>query len=201
MKQNHKRSFKAFLLFGFRCVYGPWPLSGCCTLTLFNISYCHFFSSKTPVDGGFWPDSVQPLKYFVFLHSWRPCFDVERVKRLWLKAFMWLQYSVACMHNKGSPIWVSQMPDPSGRCNLGTSLLPHCLLTTSPVRKDTSHWIFLLLYRFNRLSVDSVDESSFAHLPKLQVLDISAGTTDLPFNREKIEGDKMLQGKEEDEET
>lgn len=33
----------------------------------------------------------------------------------------------------------------------------------------------------------AVDESSFAHLTKLQVLDISAGNTDLPFDGEKTE--------------
>ncbi|XP_075873594.1 podocan [Nelusetta ayraudi] len=41
--------------------------------------------------------------------------------------------------------------------------------------------------RFNRLAVGAVDESSFAHLTKLQVLDISVGNTDLPFDREKME--------------
>lgn len=46
--------------------------------------------------------------------------------------------------------------------------------------------------RFNRLSVDSVDESSFAHLPNLQVLDISTGNTDLPLKKEEMEGDKMM---------
>lgn len=44
--------------------------------------------------------------------------------------------------------------------------------------------------------MDSVDESSFAHLSNLQVLDISAGNTDLPFDREKMEADKMLEEEE-----
>lgn len=52
-----------------------------------------------------------------------------------------------------------------------------------------------IFLRFNRLSVDSVDESSFAHLSSLQVLDIGTGNADLPFKRE--DGDEML----EDEET
>lgn len=47
--------------------------------------------------------------------------------------------------------------------------------------------------RFNRLSVDSVDESSFAHLPNLQVLDISTGNTDLPLKKEEMEDDKMIE--------
>lgn len=46
--------------------------------------------------------------------------------------------------------------------------------------------------------VGSVDESSFTHLSNLQVLDISAGNTNLPFNREEMEGDKLL-GEEEQE--
>lgn len=70
----------------------------------------------------------------------------------------------------------------------------------SSKKRHTESFLFLLR-RFNRLSVDSVDESSFAHLPKLQVLVVSAGNTDLLFNREKIEGDKTLEGEEEDEET
>ncbi|CAN9500779.1 unnamed protein product [Ophioblennius macclurei] len=48
-----------------------------------------------------------------------------------------------------------------------------------------------IFLRFNRLSVDSVDESSFSHLSKLQVLDVGTGNTDLPF--------KMTE--EEEEET
>lgn len=44
-----------------------------------------------------------------------------------------------------------------------------------------------IFLRFNRLAVDSVDESCFAHLSNLQVLDIGTGNTDLPFKREEIE--------------
>ncbi|XP_032381389.1 podocan [Etheostoma spectabile] len=44
-----------------------------------------------------------------------------------------------------------------------------------------------IFLRFNRLSVDSVDESSLAHLSNLQVLDIGTGNTDLPFKREEME--------------
>ncbi|KAM6938157.1 podocan isoform 1-T3 [Lycodopsis pacificus] len=43
-----------------------------------------------------------------------------------------------------------------------------------------------IFLRFNRLSVDSADESSFAHLSNLQVLDIGTGNTD-PFKREEME--------------
>ncbi|XP_078115588.1 podocan [Sander vitreus] len=44
-----------------------------------------------------------------------------------------------------------------------------------------------IFLRFNRLSVDSVDESSLAHLSNLQVLDLGTGNTDLPFKREEME--------------
>ncbi|XP_069007083.1 podocan [Embiotoca jacksoni] len=44
-----------------------------------------------------------------------------------------------------------------------------------------------IFLRLNRLSVDSVDESSFAHLSNLQVLDIGTGNTDLPFKQEMEE--------------
>ncbi|XP_075963590.1 podocan isoform X1 [Anarhichas minor] len=43
-----------------------------------------------------------------------------------------------------------------------------------------------IFLRFNRLSVDSVDESSLAHLSNLQVLDLGTGNTD-PFKREEME--------------
>ncbi|XP_017289794.1 podocan [Kryptolebias marmoratus] len=39
-----------------------------------------------------------------------------------------------------------------------------------------------IFLRYNRLSVDSVDESSFAHLVNLQVLDFGTGNTELSFN-------------------
>lgn len=51
--------------------------------------------------------------------------------------------------------------------------------------------------RFNRLSVDSVDESSFSHLSSLQVLDIGTGSTDLPFKMDEMDGDKMTEEKQE----
>ncbi|XP_022614977.1 podocan [Seriola dumerili] len=46
-----------------------------------------------------------------------------------------------------------------------------------------------IFLRFNRLSVDSVDESSFAHLSNLQVLDFgtAAGNADFPFKRDEME--------------
>ncbi|XP_073333324.1 podocan [Pagrus major] len=54
-----------------------------------------------------------------------------------------------------------------------------------------------IFLRFNRLSVDSVDESSFAHLSSLQVLDISAGNTDLSFKRDGTEDDTMMDKEQE----
>ncbi|XP_056270156.1 podocan isoform X2 [Pseudoliparis swirei] len=44
-----------------------------------------------------------------------------------------------------------------------------------------------IFLRFNRLSVDIVDESSFAFLSNLQVLDIGTENTDLPFKGEEME--------------
>lgn len=66
--------------------------------------------------------------------------------------------------------------------------------------KKTLHKLVSLcffLLRFNRLSVNSVDESSFAHLSNLQVLDIGTGNTDPHFKREETEGDKMMEEKQE----
>ncbi|KAM7012995.1 podocan isoform 2-T2 [Tautogolabrus adspersus] len=54
-----------------------------------------------------------------------------------------------------------------------------------------------IFLRFNRLSVNAVDESSFAHLSSLQVLDIGTGNSDLPFKKDEIEGEII----EEEEET
>lgn len=56
-----------------------------------------------------------------------------------------------------------------------------------------------IFLRFNRLSADAVDESSFAHLTNLQVLDIGTGNADLPFKREEMDGDRMTE--EEEQET
>ncbi|XP_037530657.1 podocan [Nematolebias whitei] len=50
-----------------------------------------------------------------------------------------------------------------------------------------------IFLRFNRLSVDSVDESSFAHLVNLQVLDFGAGNTELSFKREEVEVDNVTE--------
>nr|XP_057928928.1 podocan [Doryrhamphus excisus] len=55
-----------------------------------------------------------------------------------------------------------------------------------------------IFLRFNRLSVDAVDESSFAHLSNLQVLDIGGGTADVPFRRMDMDGEEET---EEEEET
>lgn len=57
-----------------------------------------------------------------------------------------------------------------------------------------------IFLRFNRLSVDSVDESSFAHLTNLQVLDIGTGSGDLPFKKDKSEVDEVIEEEEEEEE-
>ncbi|KAM4549191.1 podocan isoform 1-T3 [Odontesthes bonariensis] len=54
-----------------------------------------------------------------------------------------------------------------------------------------------IFLRFNRLSVGSVDESSFAHLSNLQVLDCGTGNTDLPLKKDEMEGDKMVEGEQE----
>ncbi|CAJ1059702.1 podocan [Xyrichtys novacula] len=48
-----------------------------------------------------------------------------------------------------------------------------------------------IFLRFNRFSVDAVDESSFAHLSNLQVLDIGTGNGDLPFKKDEMEGEIM----------
>lgn len=58
-----------------------------------------------------------------------------------------------------------------------------------------------IFLRFNRLSVGSVDESSFAHLSNLQVLDLGTGNADLPFKRDESDADKMMEEEEEEEET
>uniref|UniRef100_UPI0037E7CCC4 podocan n=1 Tax=Semicossyphus pulcher TaxID=241346 RepID=UPI0037E7CCC4 len=55
-----------------------------------------------------------------------------------------------------------------------------------------------IFLRFNRLSVDAVDESSFAHLSNLQVLDIGTGNSDVPFKNEEMDG-RMIE--EEEQET
>ena len=41
--------------------------------------------------------------------------------------------------------------------------------------------------------MESVDESSFAHLSNLQVLDCGTGNTDLPLKKDEMEGDKMVE--------
>ncbi|XP_034556153.1 podocan [Notolabrus celidotus] len=51
--------------------------------------------------------------------------------------------------------------------------------------------------RFNRLSAKAVDESSFAHLSKLQVLDIGTGNSNTPFKMDEMEDDMM----EEEQDT
>ncbi|XP_047443837.1 podocan [Mugil cephalus] len=55
-----------------------------------------------------------------------------------------------------------------------------------------------IFLRFNRLSVESWDDSSFAHLSNLQVLDIGTGSTDVTFKRVEEEDEKMT---EEEQET
>lgn len=55
-----------------------------------------------------------------------------------------------------------------------------------------------IVFRFNRLAVGSVDERAFAHLANLQVLEIGAGNSDLPFNIDKIKGNTKLEKEEDD---
>ncbi|XP_014859796.1 PREDICTED: podocan isoform X1 [Poecilia mexicana] len=50
-----------------------------------------------------------------------------------------------------------------------------------------------IFLRFNRLSVDSVDESSFAHLVNLQVLDFGTGNTELSSKRDEKEGGEVME--------
>ncbi|XP_008406023.1 podocan isoform X1 [Poecilia reticulata] len=50
-----------------------------------------------------------------------------------------------------------------------------------------------IFLRFNRLSVDSVDESSFAHLVNLQVLDFGTGNTELSSKKDEKEGGEMME--------
>uniref|UniRef100_A0A096LW05 Podocan n=1 Tax=Poecilia formosa TaxID=48698 RepID=A0A096LW05_POEFO len=50
-----------------------------------------------------------------------------------------------------------------------------------------------IFLRFNRLSVDSVDESSFAHLVNLQVLDFGTGNTELSSKRDEKEGGEVIE--------
>lgn len=51
----------------------------------------------------------------------------------------------------------------------------------------------------NRLSVDSVEENSFALLTNLQVLDIGQGDSGLPFKKDHLTGEEG--DVEEEEET
>ena len=65
--------------------------------------------------------------------------------------------------------------------------------------KDKILTLFVGL-RFNQLAVGSTDERTFAHLSNLQVLDISSGTTDVAFNRDKMDDHTQLGEEEEEEE-
>lgn len=63
---------------------------------------------------------------------------------------------------------------------------------------ELTHLCFsALVLRFNRLSVDAVDESSFAHLSNLQVLDIGTGNSDLPSRKDELDGEIL----EEEQDT
>ncbi|XP_061834458.1 podocan isoform X2 [Nerophis lumbriciformis] len=53
-----------------------------------------------------------------------------------------------------------------------------------------------IFLRFNRLSVDTVDESSFAHLSSLQVLDIGGGSGDTTFKRMDMDGEEETEEEE-----
>ncbi|XP_032428895.1 podocan isoform X2 [Xiphophorus hellerii] len=50
-----------------------------------------------------------------------------------------------------------------------------------------------IFLRFNRLSVDSVDESSFAHLVNLQVLDFGTGNTELSSKTDEKEVGEVME--------
>lgn len=50
-----------------------------------------------------------------------------------------------------------------------------------------------IFLRSNRLSVDSIDESSFAHLVNLQVLDFGTGNTELSSKTDEQEGGEVKQ--------
>uniref|UniRef100_A0A3Q2PGU8 Podocan n=1 Tax=Fundulus heteroclitus TaxID=8078 RepID=A0A3Q2PGU8_FUNHE len=50
-----------------------------------------------------------------------------------------------------------------------------------------------IFLRFNRLSVDSIDESSFAHLINLQVLDFGTGNTELSLKTDEKEGGETME--------
>ncbi|XP_054916475.1 podocan [Poeciliopsis prolifica] len=50
-----------------------------------------------------------------------------------------------------------------------------------------------IFLRFNRLSVDSVDESSFAHLINLQVLDFGTGNTELSSKKDEKEVGEVME--------
>ncbi|XP_014878158.1 podocan isoform X1 [Poecilia latipinna] len=50
-----------------------------------------------------------------------------------------------------------------------------------------------IFLRFNRLSVDSVDESSFAHLVNLQVLDFGTGNAELSSKKDEKEGGEVIE--------
>lgn len=53
-----------------------------------------------------------------------------------------------------------------------------------------------IFLRFNRVSLDSVDESTLAYLSK--ILDIATENSELSFKRDDMDGDKMM---EEEQET
>ncbi|XP_008335716.1 podocan [Cynoglossus semilaevis] len=58
-----------------------------------------------------------------------------------------------------------------------------------------------IFLRMNRLSVDSVEENSFALLTNLQVLDIGQGDSGLPFKKDHLTGEEGDVEEEEEEET
>ena len=106
---------------------------------------------------------------------------------------LWVLLSVKYVLNRWIPLYWSL----SGEMLLLTDDICECQLLLN-LHFLTYISSLCLLCRFNRLSVDSVDESSFAHLSYLQVLDIGTANTDLPFERDNMEGDMMM---EEEQET
>lgn len=63
------------------------------------------------------------------------------------------------------------------------------------VKKGACNTGLSVIYSFNRLSVDSVDESSFTHLANLQVLDLGTGNADLESEAE--EGEETIEDERE----
>lgn len=51
--------------------------------------------------------------------------------------------------------------------------------------------------RYNRLSPNSLDESSFAHLSKLQVLEVGTGSSERSPQTDVMDGDELMEEEQE----